>query len=85
VHVQPRREDAEAEEAGQHADDAAADAALGRDADVVGPDDTDANPDADADSSEDSSEHNGDDIDDDVTDFEQELDGPDEDQVTGSA
>jgi hypothetical protein len=26
-----------------------------------------------------------DDIDDDVTDFEQELDGPDEDQVTGSA
>lgn len=26
-----------------------------------------------------------DDIDDDVTDFEQELDGPDEDQVAGSA
>jgi hypothetical protein len=26
-----------------------------------------------------------DDIDDDLTDFEQELDGPDEDQVTGSA
>jgi hypothetical protein len=45
----------------------------------------DAGPDADADSSEDSSEHNGDDIGDDVTDFEQELDGPDEDQVTGSA
>jgi hypothetical protein len=45
----------------------------------------DANPDADADSTADSSDHSGDDIDDDVTDFEQELDGPDEDQVTGSA
>jgi hypothetical protein len=42
---------------------------------------TDAvNDDADADDDDDD-----DDIDDDLTDFEQELDGPDEDQVTGSA
>jgi hypothetical protein len=50
--------------------------------DAVNDDDDDDEDDDDVDDDDD---EDIDDIDDDVTDFEQELDGPDEDQVTGSA